>query len=97
MEEIYNVFDYNQTFHREIYEVYPNSQILKSLGQVWNQINRQRHLMITSKKFLDKIVSEHKDIIQSLKEKNVEKIEKNMHQHFKSGRMAVFEDLDSQM
>jgi len=97
MEEIYHVFYYNQSFHTNIYKVYPNSQILKYLYQIWNKINRQRNLMVTSGKFLNKIVSEHEDIIQSLKEKNVEKIEKNMHQHFNTGRMALYEDFNSEI
>jgi len=88
------IFDANQTFHTKIYEVYPNSQILKFLNQIWNKINRQRHLMLTSRKFLTTIVKEHEEIIQALQEKNVNKLETCMHQHFRTGIMAISEDFD---
>ena len=92
-----HIFNSNQLFHTNIYKVYPNPQILRYLNQIWNNLNRQRNLMVTSSKFIDKVVDEHEKIIRYLRDKNVDNLAKIMHQHFETGRMALSEDFNSEI
>lgn len=80
----------NDKFHMKIYGAYPNKIILEQLRQVNNAIGLQRRFILKEciekdpKFYLDNLKKQHKEILDSLKSKNAERIKASFDHHFKT-------------
>lgn len=84
-----SILELNEKFHLIIYDVYPNIKLLDHLQSVWNSIKIQRNTMVKTDGFVQNIVKEHEEIINSLKDKDINRLLKANRKHFTSGRIVI--------
>lgn len=88
-KEFHRILELNEKFHLIIYDAYPNMEILDTLQNVWNSIRIQRNIMVNAPDFIKGIIDEHKELIEALKNNNIEALVMACRKHFNSGKVSL--------
>ena len=81
-----HVTEYNDKFHKKLYEKYPNQLFVERLADLWNEVRSLRNIMYNNLVFAKKTVKEHDAILQAIRKGKPEDAVRAMKRHYASGR-----------
>lgn len=83
--------DLNAKFHQSLYELCKNSKLIKTITTLRNQTLRYNYIYLSLLSHLDESVKEHYYIIDLVKSKDKEELEKYIKIHGENARMALYD------
>lgn len=79
----------NDSFHRKLYENYPNRLMISRLVDLWDEVRSQRDIMYRSQAFLAKVAKEHEQIVEAIRGGRGDDAALAMTVHYASGRESA--------
>ncbi|MEW6654189.1 MAG: GntR family transcriptional regulator [Bacteroidota bacterium] len=96
-EKDYKAFlELNARFHQKIYESSGNEKLIKNINLLRNQTLRYNFIFLSILSRLDESVEEHFQILNALKERNIDEIEKLVKNHSETARRALCDYMNRQ-
>lgn len=85
----------DEHFHMPLYRAYNNEPMIRALQNVWDTIQHQRLIMLSSPVFLKSCCNDHDMIVQALENRDLFALEEAFNLHFANGLGSLessFED-----
>jgi len=86
--------DINTEFHDLLYALSSSPKLIQMINNLRDQIYRFRQLILKNEKLARMSNDDHKDMLDRIRQRDVEGVERLVREHFTRGRKAVLESYD---
>jgi DNA-binding GntR family transcriptional regulator len=92
-ENIDELADCNTQFHEVLYSLSKSPKLIKMLKDIGAQIFRFRHLILKQKNMAEKSNEDHRIMLEFIKKKDAESVERVVKKHILGGKEAVLKEV----